>query len=125
LINVQEASQVLKRKKPWPKKITSTVVAAVAIVIFLAIILGEDYLSDSVYVNLQSFCLITSALILLIALIWIKRILSEVVKLNIPMMVLHLTVLLYFIVQEVPNYYYSGKLNNPNIQEDPEALKKV
>jgi hypothetical protein len=34
-VNVQEASCILKGKKPWPKKITSTVVGVVTVVLML------------------------------------------------------------------------------------------
>jgi hypothetical protein len=64
----------------------------------------KDFLFISCSIQILSIC------VMLLALVWLKCLLSEAIKMNIPMMVVHIIVLLYFFTFTIFDLYYFLKL---------------
>jgi hypothetical protein len=125
LVNVQEASRILRRKKTTPKWVVRTLVAISQIIVF----------GFTLYINfvlnwtnwLIAICLMSllSISLMMGSIIWLKLILGDQVKKNIPMMVAHVLVLCLELLIYVADFFYILGLTGDVENRDKESFQDL
>jgi hypothetical protein len=105
LVNVQEASRVLRRQKPRPKCFTSSAIGCWSIIQFCTTIYSFWTIKEFAYLIIFYSSFFFSFFIMVVSLVWLKCILKDVMKMNLKLMAVHIIVLLDYLAFDLLTIY--------------------